>query len=92
VVDGGGLENRWTGNGPGGSNPSPSAISPPGRLRPMTLLRARPSRYASSTKFQYVPSAKGKPHESVGMDAEQHITFSWQETVIGRLQQTRLRR
>ena len=25
VVDGGGLENRWTGNGPGGSNPSPSA-------------------------------------------------------------------
>jgi hypothetical protein len=25
AVDGGGLENRWTGNGPGGSNPSPSA-------------------------------------------------------------------
>ena len=25
MVDGGGLENRWTGNGPGGSNPSPSA-------------------------------------------------------------------
>ena len=27
MVDGGGLENRWTGNGPGGSNPSPSATS-----------------------------------------------------------------
>ena len=25
MVDGGGLENHWTGNCPGGSNPSPSA-------------------------------------------------------------------
>ena len=35
VVYGGGLENHWAGNCPGGSNPSPSAI----RLRSRSIAR-----------------------------------------------------
>ena len=41
VVDGGGLENRWTGNGPGGSNPSPSANLRQRSLRSRLRLAGR---------------------------------------------------
>lgn len=43
VADSGGLENHWAGDGPGGSNPSPTAIRQ-ARGRPTLIQQAVPGR------------------------------------------------
>ena len=55
VVNGAGLENRNTGNGIGGSNPFPSATSPPHRGAEWSLLVVSET-YAVHTRVERWPS------------------------------------